>query len=337
MLRNKLLLILGIAMVLLGLSAGSMAYFTSEATTKTNQISAGTMYIGNEKEERGVLDQPIDLTDLVPGEPETVTVKVKNLGTMPTYLRGISAAIKEVNEMFIANALKTTCSYQENELFNGSLLALDGNIVPFKQSIKLEPGEVAELELEIGLDRQVGNWYKGKAIEYTITIHAYQDKDQEIGGCAIIADESDYEEKISQANPGEVIILSAGNYRKIEIKVPGLTVKAKDVVYDVSVNEIWVNEVTSGKAPEMPTRIQGMTLNDNKNSFVVKVQVTNDLIISDNIIFTKSIAVNGGDEKTVLMTRNDLTGAKKPYSPGAKKPKAFYNLGDDLDPVEHAL
>jgi hypothetical protein len=89
-----------------------MAYFTSEATTETNQISAGTMYIGSENDERGVLEQPVDLADLVPGEPETVTVKVKNLGTMPTYLRGISAAIVEANEMFIANALHTKCMYE---------------------------------------------------------------------------------------------------------------------------------------------------------------------------------------------------------------------------------
>jgi predicted ribosomally synthesized peptide with SipW-like signal peptide len=334
MLRSKLLLILGVAMVLLGLSAGSMAYFTSEATTETNQISAGTMYIGSDNVERGVLEQPVDLADLVPGEPETVTVKVKNLGTMPTYLKGISAAIVEANEMFIANALHTRCMYEGNTLFAGSLLALDGNIVAFSQPIKLEPGETVELELEIGLDIRAGNWYKGKSLDYTITIHAFQEPDQEIGGCAIIADESNYQEIISQAQPGDVILLAKGNYDEFELKAAGLIVKAKDVVYDVAVERIMVTEETGTDEAERPTRIQGMTLNKDGTSYAVKIQTSKNLVISDDIIFAKGNAIIVSDEKAVLVTRNDLTGV---HNLSNKSPEAFYNLGLDLDPAEHAL
>lgn len=333
MLRRKLLLILAIGLVLLGLSAGSMAYFTSEATTKTNQISAGTMYIGSENDERGVLDQPVALEDLIPGKPETVTVKVKNLGTMPTYLRGISAAIVEANEMFIANTLHTKCMYEGNTLFEGSLLALDGNIVPFAQPVKLEPEEIVELELEIGLDIRVGNWYKGKSIDYTIIVHAFQEPDQEIGGCTLIADTSNYQEVIDTAQPGDVILLAAGDYGELKLNVP-ITLKAKDVVYDVAVDKIEIGEKLSSETAENPIRIQGMTLNKDGTSYAVKIQTSKNLVISDDIIFAKGNAIIVSDEKAVLVTRNDLTGV---HNLSNKSPEAFYNLGLDLDPAEHAL
>jgi hypothetical protein len=228
------------------------------------------------------------------------------------------------------------CRYEEQILFSGSLLALDGNIVAFSQPVKLEPEETAELELEIGLDIRAGNWYKGKNIDYTITVYAFQESDQEIGGCAIIADESNYQEKISQAQLGDAILLKAGSYDEIELSA-AVVLKAKDVVYDVAVDRIRVDDGNSSEEHENPTRIQGMTLNVNGTSFAVQINNTQELIISDNIIYSKGIAINGGNKETVIITRNDLAGTNKPYNPGANQPKAFYNLGDDLDPEEHAL
>ena len=197
-------------------------------------------------------------------------------------------------------------------------MALDGNIVPFAQPVKLEPEEIVELELEIGLDIRVGNWYKGKSIDYTIIVHAFQEPDQEIGGCTLIADNQIIRvDRYSSSS--DVILLAAGDYGELELNVP-ITLKAKDVVYDVAVDKIEIGEKLSSETAENPIRIQGMTLNKDGTSYAVKIQTSKNLIVSDNIIFAKGNAIIVSDEKAVLVTRNDLTGV---HNLSNKSPEAF--------------
>ena len=283
------------------------------------------MYIGSENDERGYWNSQW-LADLVQGEPET-SCEGEKPGNNAHLSQGISAAIVEANEMFIANTLHTKCMYGETH-FWGSLLALDSNIA-IAQPVK-RTGRNVELELEIGLDIRVGSWYKGKSIDYTIVFTLFKSL-KEIGGCTLIA-ASNYQE-VMIGSAGDVILLAAGDYGELKLNVP-LTLKAKDVVYDVAVDKIEIGEKLSSETAENPIRIQGMTLNKDGTSYAVKIQTSKNLVISDDIIFAKGNAIIVSDEKAVLVTRNDLTGV---HNLSNKSPEAFYNLGLDLDPAEHAL
>lgn len=356
MIKSKLLLLIGlILLTLFTLSAVTLAYYTGEAVSSGNTINAGTLYIGGESGGKGVLDSFINLEGLVPGEePRNVTVKVKNLGTMTAYINGISASIRQSDEMFIANALRTVCSHRGTALFSGSLLALDGNVVPLQREIPLEPGEIVELEFAIQLDERVSNWYKGKNVEFSLSVYAGQKPGQEVGNRVILADENDVQASLDSALPGDVVLIPAGVYGSLHLPVPGVTVKAGDVVFDTVTGGFTVGGTGNGKqqhgnggSGETVTTIQGFTING--SAFGVKLMSGHGCRIADNIfnVSGQPVAVNGIG-KTVI-TRNDFTGsgAEIPQTggkgnstvlvPPGKGLNAWYNLGVDLDPEEHAL
>ncbi|MBF7083256.1 hypothetical protein IT084_09745 [Desulfallas sp. Bu1-1] len=357
MIKTKLILLTGlIALIIFTLSAGSLALFSGEAVSQGNTINAGTLFIGKDDGCKGVLGEFVSLNDMLPGaEPQKLKIKVKNLGTMTAYINGLSVNITESNGKFLANALRTKCvNSGGNVLYRGSLLALDGNVIPLEREIVLEPDQATELEFFIQLDERAGNWYKGKGVEFSITVYAGQKPGQAVGERVHLAEGGNVQAVLDGAEPGDVILIPAGSYGNLEIK-PGVAVKAKDVVFDTVVGGFTVRAGGSGKGPATggqggnlqgnATLIQGFAINGTG----VKVKPGRECKILDNIFNAAGnpVIVNGSGK--ALLTRNDFTGCSSKTEPdqGAGGPftcsssggqvEARYNLGVDLDPKEHAL
>ncbi|MCF8010659.1 MAG: hypothetical protein K9L17_07810 [Clostridiales bacterium] len=351
MLKSKLLLFIGLtALMLFSLSAGSYALFSSEAISSGNTVSAGTLYIGGENGNKGMLDKTIKLENMLPGgEQGEAVFKIKNLGSMKVYINGISVNIKESREKFLSNALSTRCFEGNNLLYQGSLLALDSNVVPLDKYIVLEPGETTALDFSIQLDEMVSNWYKGKNIEFSLTVYAAQRPDQEVGKWALIPDKDKVPSVVKNAEPGDTVLVPAGEYGRLSVK-PGVTVKAKDVIYNTVVKEFIVSpgaskvQARTAKAKRNVTLLQGFTINS--PACGIKVQSSQNCKVLDNIINSSDnpLKVNGAGK--VLLSRNDMTGCfdknfgKKNISTkkaGKNKIQFDYNLGVDLKPEDHAL
>lgn len=358
MFKSKILIFFGLTMLILfSLSAGSLALFTSEAISSSNTITTGTMYIGNEAGEKGILDRCITVEKMIPGaEPQKVTIKIKNLGSMTAYLKGISANITEGNEKFIANAIHACCLDKNGrELYKGSLLALDGNVVPFQHVVSLEAGETTELDLLLQLDERAGNWYKGKKLEMSFSVYAFQRADQITDPKTKLAMANSVQASLDEANAGDVVLIPAGDYETLLVK-PGVTVKALDVVFDSTVKGFHIeqkgpankqnNGVKKESLTNQATSIQGFTIKEDG----VKVQGGKSCEITDNIFISPEANIVNRSGSKVSVTRNDLVGFDEDGigESNARQEKNFkkiyqgnitaqYNLGDDLNSEEHAL
>ncbi len=355
MLKSKVLFFLGlVALMLFSLSAGTLALFSSEAISSGNTISAGTLFIGGESGQKGMLDSFINLGDLVPGaEPHKIKLKVKNLGSMPAYINAISVNIRECNDKFLANALQTVCKHgREGVLYRGSLLALDGNAVPLERQIAFQPGKTVELEFSIGLDERVGNWYKGKSIDFSFTVYAGQKPDQEMGGRVYLAGRDNVQSVLDAAEPGDVVLVPAGSYGRLRVK-PGTAVKAKDVVFDTVVHGFTVSGPRGGRVSSAAAAVgmgaggaavlQGFTV-----SGAGGIEVgSGECLVLDSIINSPRDAVVISGAGRVYAARNDFSGAGAEPAGRARRAgelvtgggqlESCYNLGIDLDPEEHAL
>ncbi|HHW40035.1 MAG TPA: hypothetical protein GXX19_02600 [Syntrophomonadaceae bacterium] len=333
-------------------AAGTIALFSRTATSSGNKISSGTLYIGKENGEKGALDTFIALKDMIPGaEPEKLELRVKNLGTMPAYLSGISAEIEDGDEKFVANALRVVCTDGEgNVLYKGSLLALDGDVVPLRRKLAMEPDKTTRLNVSVQLDERAGNWYKGKEIEFSLAVHAGQRPDQPMAGMVTVAEADNVQAVLDQAQPGDVVLIPPGRYGRLAINVPGVAVKAQGVVFDTEVEGFLIDgrpgEVSSphgkkGKkhlTDDNQIWIQGLTINDLDAGGGIVVR-SGQTCIADNIISSEGNAVFVDGHAEVNVTRNDLTGsAGLPCPPGSGNGlSAHYNLGVDLDPEKYAL
>lgn len=336
MLKSRTLLFLGIMLVLLfSIPAITFAYFSSVASSSGNDLSAGTMYIGGENGSRGVLDNMTSMGELFPGgEPQKIKFKIKNLGNMTTYIKGISVTIPETEDKLLANALKTQVSSMDgNLLFQGSLLALDGNIVPLERSLEIKVDETIELEITMQLDFRVGSWYKGKKIEMTVSTYAYQKPDQSVSRVSILTNQNDLQGMLENAKTGDVILLSGGIYGEIKLNVPGVILKAKDVIFDTVLGGVSVSIGKNEVQNMEPVKLQGFTINDLNNKFGVEIKKGSKCDIEDNIINSKGYAVIINGFGTVKLNRNDLTGSYYPYINGeAGIINSWCNLGDDIKP-----
>lgn len=327
------------------LSSGSFGYFTAQATSPGNTITAGTLYLGKDETNKGVLDGSLKLDKMIPGEsPREFKLAVKNVGNLKAYINGLSASIKESDSKFMANALKVTCTGPGGEkLYSGSLLSLDGNAVPTENEIVINPGETKTFTYIFQLDERAGNWYKGKNIETSLVLHAGQ-------GPGLKADEGvavargDIQKALTQAKPGSVMLLPAGEYGMLEINRTDITIKSKDVVFDTLLTGISL----TGQAQNV--KVQGFTI-DSRDNLYNPLSIDDSsrgITIADNIFLNskkdgKSVPkfIIVGKSTGITIHRNDFSSmadGKKPRVISADGSQTIrYNLGLDLDPTVEAL
>ncbi|MFZ5650530.1 MAG: hypothetical protein ACOY4I_06720 [Bacillota bacterium] len=325
---------------------GSFGYFTAQATSPRNSITAGTLYLGKDETNKGILDGSLKLDKMIPGEaPREFSLTIKNVGNLKAYINGLSASIKESDSKFMANAIRVTCAGPGGEkLYRGSLLSLDGNAVPTENEIIINPGETKTFTYTFQLDERAGNWYKGKNIETSLIVHAGQGPGLKPDSDVAVAN-GDVQKAVTQAKTGSVILLPAGEYGNLEINRSDVTIKSKDVVYDTLLTGISF----TGQAQNVT--VQGLTIDGRENMYnpLSIADSSTGITITDNIFLNskkdgksmpKFIIV--GKSTGINIQRNDFSamadGKSKPRVISADGSQAIrYNLGLDLDPSVEAL
>lgn len=323
-----------LALLAFCLSSGAFGFFTSQATSQNNGMSAGTLYLGKDEKSRGMLEGSLKLSKMLPGDPpKEFKLTVKNVGDIKAYLNGLSASVKENDFKFMANAIKVTCTGPAGEkLYNGSLLSLDNNAVPTENEIAMEPGESKTLTFNFQLDQRAGNWYKGKNIEAALTVFAGQNPGQKLETAAVIAGKN-AQAAIDQAKPKGVILLPAGEYGKVKISNSDITIKSKDVIFD-TVLEGFVLADQVQKVSIQGLTIDGKGAQDNLVTIpgsASKVYITDNIFqnarkegpdFSKDVILGRSVGLN--------MQRNDFSALfENPDKLNALKP-----LPEKSAPVE---
>lgn len=345
-----------LALLALCLSSGAFGFFTYQATSLDNGLTAGTLYIGKDDNNKGILDGSLKLSKMIPGEaPREFKLNVKNVGNLKAYLNGLSASVKESDNMFMANAVQVTCSGPGGKkLYAGSLLSLVDNPVPVENEVALEPGEAVLLTFTFQLDHRAGNWYKGKNIEVSLTVHAGQNPGQELETNVVVAG-ANIQEAVDRAKPKSVVLVPAGEYGRLQINRSDIAIKAKDVVFDTVLRGI----VFSSQAQDVG--VQGFTVDgrgDQDNILLIPNSAKN-VSIKDNIFhnarkdggdFSRDVKL--GRSAGLTVQRNDFSALiSAPARDGRPKDGKSrqvnissgnsqlirYNLGLDLDPAEEAL
>lgn len=301
------------------LSSGAFGYFSSRAVSPENSMTAGMLYIGKDKSNKGVLDGALNLSKMLPGEtPVEFNLTVRNVGDVKAYLNGLSASIKETGDKFMANAVRVTCAGPGGEkLYSGSLLSLDGSPVPTNCEIPMEPDEEVVLTFTFQLDARAGNAYKGRKIEASLTVLAGQVQGQKLE-TDVVAAGPDIQSAVDTAAPGSVVLVPAGNYGRLQIDRSDVTVKAGDVVFDTILSGV----AFTGQAREAV--IQGFTLGgrDNQGAVLSVPDTAKNLTVTDNIIQGNTVP---GDlmisrRAGLDLVRNDFsaaeTGQEQESNPG---------------------
>lgn len=141
----------GAAMV----AGGSFALFTSSATNSNNTFTAGTVVVDDVT--GGTLSsQEVNAANLAPGDGKTLTMTVKNDGTLDEWVQIDSA--------------KTAAS-ELGGLFGGATpltLALDNKVV------KLAPGQTTTFNVTYSLPLAADNTYQGANGTFNVVVDAVQ-------------------------------------------------------------------------------------------------------------------------------------------------------------------
>ena len=337
------------------LSNGVFAYFSAQAMSTNNSLTAGTLYLGKDEDNKGILEGSMKLSKMFPGEtPKEFKLTIKNVGDMKAYLNGLSSSVIDSDFKFMANAIRVTCSGPQGErLFTGSMLSLDNNAVPIESEVVIEPGEAKDLNLTFQLDHRAGNWYKGKNIEVLLTVYAGQESGQKLETNVVLADHN-IQETIDMAEPKSVVLVSAGEYGKLHIKSSDIMIKAKDVVYDTVLSGIAI----TGQAQKVC--VQGFTVDGKgRDNLVVIPDGAKYVTMQDNIFLNNRRNGKGiskdlkfGRSVGLNIQRNDFSALfDNPVQDGQSKngngmqvnistdssQLIRYNLGLDLDPSAEAL
>ncbi|MFZ5646940.1 MAG: SipW-dependent-type signal peptide-containing protein [Bacillota bacterium] len=345
MIRSLKLLLL-VSIMAFFVTHGSFGYFTAQATSPRNSITAGTLYLGKDETNKGILDGSLKLEKMIPGEsPREFRLTIKNVGNLNAYINGLSASIKESDSKFMANAIRVTCAGPGGEkLYSGSLLSLDGNAVPTENEVVIEPGDTKILTFTFQLDHRAGNWYKGKNIETSLIVHAGQSPGLKPDSNVVVT-AVDLQGAVHQVKPGGVILVPAGEYGKLEVNRSDVTIKSKDVVYDTLLAGISF----TGQAQNVA--VQGFTIDGRDNLYnpLSIADSSTGITITDNIFLNdkrdgKSVPkfIIVGKSTGISIQRNDFSamagGKWKPRVISADGSQTIrYNLGLDLDPSVEAL
>ncbi|EOD01701.1 SipW-dependent-type signal peptide-containing protein [Caldisalinibacter kiritimatiensis] len=201
-----------IALGVLG-GIGTYAWFTSSATSEGNTFDVGEFKI--ETTPYGEIPMPLFATSYsnenwnnkyatgewypgkkVPDDETQRTLAIKNSGSLPARLYGISADIEEfivpeghsnpeMAQSHFAQNMIITVNWEGTELYSGSLQDLINSEQSFSQYITVQPStdpsEVIRLDFQAEMSTEAGNIIQGTSATVDLTIHATQDNDNAVG------------------------------------------------------------------------------------------------------------------------------------------------------------
>jgi len=159
--------------------AGTMAYFTSTATSEGNAFVAGTLKLGGIIDGQDVVERfaRLNIGLLRPGEPAVVgTTVLKNVGSLPFKLYRITASDFKGNGWdMLDDVLSLIITIGGEHVFTGKLSELrEENGGFFDPIYNVQPGDVKDMEISVMMDASAGNEYQGRTITCDLTVYAAQ-------------------------------------------------------------------------------------------------------------------------------------------------------------------
>lgn len=182
---------------------GTVAYFSDTETSTGNVISAGTIDIAVNGENPWTDTKQYSVANMVPGDTDTMTEKVKNVGTNPLVLwKKVTVTAREDNlqsepectdqggtwanpngpctySATNLNDLDSQLVYSQdigaginiNEAWNVRLSELNDLWMPFG---RVEPNTELDVDQHFHLDEATTNAYQGDKLTFTVTYYAEQ-------------------------------------------------------------------------------------------------------------------------------------------------------------------
>lgn len=140
------------------IAGGTFALFTSTTSNNGNTFTAGTVSI-TDYTGGTVIGQDVNFSNLAPGDTKTLTMTVKNTGTLESWVKIDEAATKASRngDLFWGGA-------------NDVALTLDTKVV------KLSPGASTTFNVTYTFPKGAGNEYQGKSGSFNVVVNAVQSR-----------------------------------------------------------------------------------------------------------------------------------------------------------------
>lgn len=185
-----LMLVVVLAFSMIGV--GTMAWFTSQATSANNTFVAGTLTLGGVIGGNDVENQfaTLNLSNIKPGEPRDLgSTVLKNVGSLPFKLYRINASNFEGDLNFtdnqnrklddVLNLIVTIGGEQVYEGKFSELVRENGGY--FDPIVDVPVGSTRQMDLSVLMDATAGNEFQGKNFTCDLTVFATQNEVPENG------------------------------------------------------------------------------------------------------------------------------------------------------------
>ena len=157
---------------------GTMAYFTSRATSSGNAFAAGTLKLGGIINGEDVVEKfaSLNIDNLQPDNPTLMgTTQLKNVGSLPFRLYRITASNFEGDFKLLDPKIKIEIKIGGESVYTGTLTQLqEKNGGYFDPIYNVTPSEVKEMQVFATLDKSANNDYQGKSMTCDLTVYATQ-------------------------------------------------------------------------------------------------------------------------------------------------------------------
>lgn len=190
--KKYIALMLVIALAFSAAGVGTMAWFTSQATSVNNTFVAGTLILGGVIDGEDVHNQfaTLNLSNIKPGEPRDLgSTVLKNVGSLPFKLYRINASNFQGIDNVIDNqgrsmddVLHLIVTIGGERVYEGKFSQLvNENGGYFDPIVNVLPSEERTMELSVLMDESAGNDFQGKNFKCDLTVFATQNQVPENG------------------------------------------------------------------------------------------------------------------------------------------------------------
>lgn len=177
-----------VALVFAMAGVGTMAWFTSSATSTNNTFTAGTLKLGSPDSDSDGFDQieefaAIQFNNLQPGQASSIVDRttIKNVGTLPLTIYRITVSnfvdnnsSNQKNDRKLKNALKVNITIGGDVVYDGLLKNLIERQGGYFDPITMAEGQTKEIVVTTYMRERAGNPYQQLNMSCSLNIHATQ-------------------------------------------------------------------------------------------------------------------------------------------------------------------
>jgi predicted ribosomally synthesized peptide with SipW-like signal peptide len=190
--KKYIAMMLAVTLAFSMIGAGTMAWFTSQATSANNTFVAGTLTLGGIIDGEDVEEQfaTLNLSNIKPGEPRDLgSTELKNVGTLPFKLyritasnfEGLSTAVDEQGRS-MDDVLHLIVTIGGEQVYEGKFSKMVEKYGGFFDPIVNVPPDTSKtMQLAVKMDPSAGNEFQGKSFSCDLTIYATQNEVPENG------------------------------------------------------------------------------------------------------------------------------------------------------------